>query len=105
MPDDSAPEQPADSPEVEVLVLGSVVVTWPGMDGRRAPQRRKLEEVVAYLATHDERPVLAERLRAALWPVRNGPRAGEVAGSTFRSTMSRPPSGAGTGLHGPAAPA
>lgn len=75
--------------EIEVGVLGPVVVTWPDQQGRRQPPRRKLDEVVAYLATHDERPVPAERLRTALWPLRDDARAGEVADSTFRSTMSR----------------
>nr|MDQ3573764.1 hypothetical protein [Actinomycetota bacterium] len=89
VPEEAEPPASRESPDAEVRVLGPVVVTWPGLEGKRQPHRRKLEEVVAYLGTHDERPVPAERLRVALWPLRDDPWAGEVANSTFRSTMSR----------------
>ena len=72
-----------------VAVLGPVVVRWPPVPGRRRPTRRKLEEVVVYLATHPQRPVPAERLRTAIWPLSEDERAGEVADSSFRATMSR----------------
>jgi hypothetical protein len=50
--------------DVWVDVLGPVKVTgWAEPIGRR----RKLEELVVYLATHDE-PVPAERIRCAVWP-------------------------------------
>ena len=58
--------------------------------------RRKLEEVVVYLATHPERPVPAERLRTAIWPLSTDERAGEVADSSFRATMSRTRTALGT---------
>jgi DNA-binding SARP family transcriptional activator len=72
-----------------VSVLGPVVVRWPAVVGTRRPTRRKLEEVVAYLATHPERPVPAERLRTAIWPLSEDERFGEVADSSFRATISR----------------
>ncbi len=50
--------------DVWVDVLGPVKVTgWAEPVGRR----RKLEELVVYLATHDD-PVPAERIRCAVWP-------------------------------------
>jgi DNA-binding SARP family transcriptional activator len=83
-----------------VLVLGPVVVRWPPVPGRRRPTRRKLEEVVVYLATHPQRPVPAERLRTAIWPLSEDERAGEVADSSFRATMSRTRAALGTGPTG-----
>lgn len=83
-----------------VLVLGTVVVRWPPVAGRRRPTRRKLEEVVVYLATHPERPVPAERLRTAIWPLSEDERAGEVADSSFRATMSRTRVALGAGPNG-----
>jgi DNA-binding SARP family transcriptional activator len=82
-----------------VLVLGPVEVRWPERAGRR-PTRRKLDEVVAYLACHGERPVPGERLRTAIWPVSDDERAGEVADSTFRGTMSRTRAALGSGADG-----
>jgi DNA-binding SARP family transcriptional activator len=75
--------------QLGVAVLGPVVVRWPAVGGRRQPTRRRVEEVVAYLATHPERPVPAERLRSAIWPLSDDERAGDVADSSFRGTMSR----------------
>ncbi len=46
-------------------------------------QRKKLAELVVYLAVHDERPVPCERLRLACWPDR------EVSYDTFKETVSR----------------
>ena len=79
-----------------VLVLGPVDVRWPNGPTGYRPQRRKLAEVVAYLATHRNRPVPAERLRTAAWPLSDNERSGEVADSTFRATMSRTRTALGT---------
>lgn len=65
--------------EVWVRVLGPVEVTgWSKPIG----PRRKYEEIVAYLATHD-RAVVAERLRTAVWPDK------ELDPKSFREAMSR----------------
>ncbi len=65
--------------DVWVDVLGPVEVSgWAEPVGRR----RKLEELVVYLATH-ERPVPAERLRCAVWA------EVEVTSKTFVQAMSR----------------
>ena len=85
--EDRSVETPPATPQV--LVLGPVVVHWPDLLPGRRPSRRKLEEVVVYLATHPERPVPADRLRTGVWPLTDDERAGEVADSTFRATMSR----------------
>ncbi|MFP5376435.1 MAG: hypothetical protein ACLGIO_06585, partial [Acidimicrobiia bacterium] len=61
-----------------VGVLGSVEVSgWAKAVGLR----RKYEEIVAYLATHDG-PVGGERLRAAVWPDK------EIDPKSFREAMS-----------------
>ena len=65
--------------EVWVGVLGSVEVSgWAKPVGLR----RKYEEIVAYLATHEGR-VGGERLRLALWPDK------ELDPKSFREAMSR----------------
>jgi len=65
--------------EVWVGVLGPVEVAgWAKAVGLR----RKYEEIVAYLATHDG-PVGGERLRAAVWPDK------EIDPKSFREAMSR----------------
>jgi hypothetical protein len=65
--------------DVWVDVLGPVEVSgWAEPVGRR----RKLEELVVYLATH-ELPVPAERLRCAVWA------EVEVASKSFIQAMSR----------------
>lgn len=75
----------------EVRVLGPVEVTWAADLGEGPPQRANLlAALVAYLGTHDERPVPAQRLQNALWPLRDDhPRAGEVKDGTLRTTVSR----------------
>ncbi|HET9733499.1 MAG TPA: hypothetical protein VFP54_12570 [Acidimicrobiales bacterium] len=88
--DDPAPLQ-ADPPTqvdplpeaaVRVGVLGPVEVQgWA-----KPPGRRKLTELVTYLATHD-RPVPTETLRCALWPLDDD--GGEVAYATFKQAISR----------------
>ena len=83
-----------------VAVLGPVVVRWPAGAGVRPPVRRKLEEVVVYLATHHERPVPAERLRTAIWPLSDDERSGEVSDASFRATMSRARAALGAGPDG-----
>lgn len=66
--------------EVWVDVLGPVEITgWAEPVGRRP----KLEELVAYLATHPERPVMAERLRCAVWA------ESDVSSKTFVQALSR----------------
>ncbi len=65
--------------DVWVDVLGPVEVTgWAEPIGRR----RKLQELVVYLATHPD-PVPAERLRCAVWPDT------EVKTKTFVQAVSR----------------
>ncbi len=97
-PEAAEPDGPATAAELHggtapgapgVAVLGPVVIRWPVVAGRRRPTRRKLDKVVACLATHPERPVPAERLRTAIWPLSEDERAGEVADSSFRGTISR----------------
>ena len=98
----TAPEEtrPTDASKTGVAVLGPVVVRWPPTAGVRRPTRRKLEEVVVYLAAHPERPVPAERLRTAIWPLSDDERSGEVADSSFRATMSRTRAALGTTANG-----
>ena len=74
----AAPRQPA---EVWVAVLGPVEVTGWATPIR---QRKKFAELVAYLATHPERPVLGERLHAACWPDQE-----TASYASFKETMSR----------------
>ncbi len=67
-------------PEVWVDVLGPVEVTgWAEPVGKR----RKLEELVTYLALHPERPVAGERIRCAVWTET------EVSAKTFVQAVSR----------------
>ena len=79
--------------EGEVRVLGPVEVTWAA--GATSPPDRVsvLAAVVAYLGTHDDRPVPSERLQEAIWPLRDDDSADLSAGSvketTLRSTVSR----------------
>ena len=77
-PTPTAPRQPA---EVWVAVLGPVEVTGWATPIR---QRKKFAELVAYLATHPERPVPGERLHAACWPDQE-----TATYASFKETMSR----------------
>jgi DNA-binding SARP family transcriptional activator len=79
-PPDTVMSEDAEQPQRWVRVLGPVEIDWAGK-----PPRPRSAEVVAYLATSD-RPVPVERLKVALWP---NPKDGEVASTTFRSTVSR----------------
>ncbi len=66
--------------EVWVDVLGPVEVTgWAEPVGRR----RKLEELVTYLALHPERPVPGERIRCAVWTET------ELSAKSFVQAVSR----------------
>lgn len=83
-------------PEIEVGVMGPIVVPWPDAP----PDRQKPVEAVVYLATHDQ-PVPRERLRTKLWPL-DDDAEGEVADSTFRTAISRARAALGrdsTGAH------
>ena len=69
--------------DVRVSVLGTVEV-----DGWAKPtNRKKLTEIVAYLATHHDQPVPSDTLRCALWPLDD--HGSDVAYSTFKQAMSR----------------
>jgi hypothetical protein len=66
--------------EVWVDVLGPVEVTgWAEPVGRR----RRLEELVTYLALHPERPVSGERIRCAVWTET------ELSAKSFVQAVSR----------------
>jgi len=76
--------------DVWVGVLGPVEVTgWAEPIG----SRRKLAEIVAYLATHSERPVPGERLRCACW-------SNDISYGTFKQAVSRTRRHLGTDAEG-----
>jgi DNA-binding SARP family transcriptional activator len=80
---ESTPPPAATAPVVEVRVLGSVEITWPG----DAP-RNRVAELVAFLATHPS-GVGGERARLALWPVTtDDERFGERSPATFHNLTS-----------------
>jgi len=94
VPDDMALRAPVVAGDLFVGVLGPVVVEGPTLEGDIRP---KLVEVVAYLAAHQDERVDGERLRSALWPLRDDdPFAGDVLDATFRSTVSRARAALGT---------
>ncbi|MGK2957734.1 MAG: AfsR/SARP family transcriptional regulator, partial [Acidimicrobiales bacterium] len=79
------------SGEVEVRVLGPVEVT--GWD--RPPSRRMTTELVVYLATHPGKAIASDRLRCALWPLKDSSSWGEGADPTLKSVVSRARGGLG----------
>jgi DNA-binding SARP family transcriptional activator len=89
--DSSPPTEEAEAsvePTVWVRVLGPVEI-----DGWASPpERPKATEMIVHLASHD-RPVGADRLRAALWPE-------GVNDATFRSAVSRSRRWLGTASNG-----
>lgn len=67
---------------VEVKVLGAVeVVGWA-----QAPQRRRVTELLAYLALHPGRRLSGDELRAHLWPLDDDGR--EASAETLHSYVS-----------------
>lgn len=79
------------SGEVEVRILGPVEVTgW-----NRPPDRRMTTELVVYLATHSAKLTTSDRLRNALWPLKDSSSWGEGADPTLKSVVSRARSGLG----------
>ena len=77
--------------EVEVRVLGPVEVT--GWD--RPPSRRMTTELVVYLATHPGKAIASDRLRCALWPLKDSSSWGAGADPTLKSVVSRARGGLG----------
>jgi nucleoid-associated protein YgaU len=70
--------------EIHVRVLGR-----PEVSGWASPASNKAAEIVAYLAVHDA-PVPTERLRNAIWPLRdNRFTADDAARQTQKSAMYR----------------
>ena len=71
------------APEIEVRVLGPVeIVGWA-----KPTNRKKIVEVLAYLATHPDHPVPSDTLRCAVWPLDDAGR--DIGYATFKQALSR----------------
>jgi len=79
-PREEAPDSSVMPSSPELAVLGPVELT-----GSATPIRRKLVELLCYLAIHRGRSVPAEELRAALWSGDSGP---DASAKTLRNYIS-----------------
>jgi hypothetical protein len=82
-----APEREPGAPPISVSLRVDVMGAVAHAGWAEVPSRARLVELAAYLATHRDRPVPAERLRTVLWPY--NPAQGDVALARVHEQVSR----------------